>query len=75
MDDVERDDLGYSETDMTGNDWAEPLQSLRAEREPAGEPAEDEDESIAADEGLAEDEGALKEELALESAVAAERLG
>ncbi|HYK99896.1 MAG TPA: DUF6763 family protein [Steroidobacteraceae bacterium] len=25
VDDVERDDLGYSETDMSGADWAEPL--------------------------------------------------
>jgi hypothetical protein len=25
VDDVERDDLGYSETDMTSEDWAEPL--------------------------------------------------
>jgi hypothetical protein len=29
VDDVERDDLGYSETDMTGADWAEPLESYR----------------------------------------------
>ena len=25
VDDVERDDLGYTETDMTPEDWAEPL--------------------------------------------------
>ena len=25
VDDVERDDLGYSETDMTSEDWDEPL--------------------------------------------------
>jgi hypothetical protein len=25
VDDVERDDLGYTETDMTAEDWAEPL--------------------------------------------------
>ena len=30
VDDVEHDDLGYSETDMSGADWAQPLQSLRA---------------------------------------------
>jgi hypothetical protein len=29
VDDVERDDLGYSETDMRGADWAEPLGSHR----------------------------------------------
>ncbi len=26
VDDVERDDLGYSETDMTEEDWTEPLE-------------------------------------------------
>lgn len=29
VDDVERDDLGYSETDMRGADWAEPLEPYR----------------------------------------------
>ena len=29
VDDVERDDLGYPETDMTGADWAERLQAER----------------------------------------------
>jgi hypothetical protein len=33
VDDVEVDDLGYSETDMTGADWARPLQPLRTEQE------------------------------------------
>lgn len=33
VDDLERDDLGYSETDMTGADWAEPLQTLREKEE------------------------------------------
>lgn len=36
VDDVERDDLGYSETDMTGADWSEPLRQLRAEGEESG---------------------------------------
>lgn len=36
VDDVQRDDLGYSETEMTGADWAEPLRQLRAEAERAG---------------------------------------
>ncbi len=50
VDDVERDDLGYSETDMTAADWAEPLQTLRTEQEEgaaedaAAEEAEDGDE-------------------------------
>ncbi|MEW6353832.1 MAG: DUF6763 family protein [Pseudomonadota bacterium] len=34
MDDVERDDLGYDETDMTGSDWTKPL------REEGGEEGE-----------------------------------
>lgn len=34
MDDVERDDLGYTETDMRGADWTKPL---REERTPSEE--------------------------------------
>lgn len=41
VDDVERDDLGYSETGMSGSDWAEPMRSLRAAPE-QGEEASDE---------------------------------
>ncbi|MDO8706803.1 MAG: hypothetical protein Q7J84_17875 [Sulfuricaulis sp.] len=37
VDDIERDDLGYSETDMTSQDWQEPL-------EEKGEPVEGEEE-------------------------------
>lgn len=44
VDDVERDDLGYSETDMTAADWTEPLQSLRAEGEVGIEEEEEGDE-------------------------------
>jgi hypothetical protein len=33
MDDIETDDLGYSETEMTAKDWNEPLQPLRTEGE------------------------------------------
>jgi hypothetical protein len=33
VDDVERDDLGYTETDMTAAEWAEPLQTLRPEEQ------------------------------------------
>ena len=43
MDDVERDDLGYSETAMTAADWTQPLQQLRVEAE-SWEVAEPEDE-------------------------------
>jgi hypothetical protein len=36
MDDVERDDLGYSDTGMTGADWGRPLSEAvgRTEEEP-----------------------------------------
>ena len=52
VDDVERDDLGYSETDMTGADWSEPLQQLRADREEPGyprraPPEDEEDQPVA----------------------------
>ena len=39
VDDIERDDLGYSETDMTSEDWQEPLE----ERVQAAESEEEED--------------------------------
>jgi hypothetical protein len=39
VDDVERDDLGYSETDMTSEDWQEPLE----EKVPAAESEEEEE--------------------------------
>ena len=39
IDDIERDDLGYSETDMTGKDWAEPLREGGLDYKP--EPGED----------------------------------
>lgn len=63
VDDVERDDLGYSETDMTGADWAEPLQSLRAQGE-GPEPDDGAREGIAAGSGReAGGEAASEEEL------------
>lgn len=39
VDDVERDDLGYTETDMTAEDWAEPLE----EKGKVAEEAEEEE--------------------------------
>jgi hypothetical protein len=78
VDDVERDDLGYSETDMSGTDWAQPLQSLRAGEEgeegTSGETA-GRDDSMPDEESTPEDESALREELALDIPVAAERMG
>lgn len=59
LDDVETDDLGYSETDMTSADWAQPLRPLPAAGE-AWEESEPEEERDALGEGapaelLAED--------------------
>lgn len=75
VDDVERDDLGYSETEMSGADWAEPMGSFRAVEEagsaaaPQAMTQEGEDE----DEEMPESESTLREELALDSRIAAER--
>ncbi len=54
MDDVERDDLGYSETDMTAADWEEPLEPYR----PAAEAWE---ATAAEDEGDFESQADLEE--------------
>jgi Family of unknown function (DUF6763) len=45
IDDIERDDLGYSETAMSGGDWREPLQEISRERAESGEPAGSEDDA------------------------------
>ena len=49
VDDIERDDLGYSETDMTEEDWAEPL------KEPVAEEVEEEEEGEEGEEGEKEE--------------------
>jgi len=54
VDDVERDDLGYSETEMSGADWAEPLEPYP----PASEAWE---ETTAEDEGDFETRSDLRE--------------
>ncbi len=59
VDDVEADDLGYSETDMSAADWAEPLQSF----EPQKEAWEDETPEERDPEG----EGTTDEELSADS--------
>lgn len=64
VDDIERDDLGYSETEMSGEDWAAPLQSVRVDREGgrgaweavATEEEEDEEGESAPGEELSSDE-------------------
>jgi hypothetical protein len=38
VDDIERDDLGYTETDMTSEDWAEPFEVVAR---PTEEPEEE----------------------------------
>lgn len=43
LDDIERDDLGYSETDMEPSDWAQPLQEIRTPEEHGGENEGEED--------------------------------
>jgi hypothetical protein len=43
LDDVEIDDLGYSETDMTTRDWTQPLQPVATAAEAWEEPEPEED--------------------------------
>lgn len=43
VDNLERDDLGYTETDMTSEDWAEPLREQPPAEERTG-PTEEEEE-------------------------------
>lgn len=50
MDDIETDDLGYSETEMTAKDWNEPLQPLTTQGE-SWEDTESEEERDALGEG------------------------
>ncbi len=58
IDEVEPDDLGYSETSMTEADWLAPLQPLATSGE-AWEDTTDETERDAEGEGVAEEEFAL----------------
>jgi len=63
VDDVEVDDLGYSETQMTGRDWAAPLAVFTFVPETLPETAENE-------EGAPEVEGLPAEDLVADSAAA-----
>lgn len=63
IDEVETDDLGYSETGMSEADWSVPLQPLAT----AGETWEDTRDETERD---AEGEGVPEEELALDNPVA-----
>lgn len=63
VDCVEVDDLGYSETEMTGADWCQPLQPFRAEQEAWEDTTEREESAI----GIPD---TLKGDLAADSAAA-----
>ncbi len=52
IDDVETDDLGYSETAMSEADWTEPLQSVKAENGEPWEALESDEERDTLDEGV-----------------------
>lgn len=52
MDDIERDDLGYSETEMRGNDWSAPLEERAARTEKGwSEESDEEGEEEEGEEG------------------------
>lgn len=66
VDDVETDDLGYSETDMRPSDWTQPLQPVTVERESWEDPEP-------APEAGNDDEGAPVEQYSAEIPEADER--
>lgn len=67
VDAVDVDDLGYSETDMAGTDWDEPLQPLAAAAERWEDPSDEEERDP-------EGEGRPIEDLVLDSAEAKQAL-
>jgi len=71
MDDVPREELGDSETEMSEVDWAEPLQSLREKGEAVEEAWED---TRSQDERDPEGEGAPLEAFTVEDRAAARRV-
>lgn len=71
IDELESDDLGYSETDMTATDWAEPLQPFRAEERAEEEAWQD---TTAPEERDPQGEGAPVENFAADRPDAASRL-
>ncbi len=72
VDDVERDDLGYSETNMSRADWAEPLQPLRTEGDEHQEPWQD---TTMEEDRDPEGEGAPVETFVADEPTAVERAG
>jgi hypothetical protein len=69
VDDVETDDLGYTETEMRPAEWEQPLQAIRAEEGEAWEDTAEESEREA------EGNGQPVETLSLDEAAARARLG
>lgn len=53
MDDIELDDLGYTETGMSKEDWSEPLQEKAETEQRSGE---EEEEQASEEQGQAEEE-------------------
>jgi len=49
VDDVERDDLGYSETDMRGEDWRQPLEPFPPGKEAWEDTSEGEPPAVSPD--------------------------
>lgn len=70
VDDIERDDLGYSETEMSGEDWAAPLQSVRVD----GDGVRDSSQAAASEEEEEEGVGAPGEELSCDELEAVARI-
>ncbi|HVC30563.1 MAG TPA: DUF6763 family protein [Steroidobacteraceae bacterium] len=64
VDDVEMDDLGYSETQMKPLEWEQPLQPLRAQEAEAWEDTTEEPDEDAEGDGHAVEELALDDPLA-----------
>ena len=69
VDDVETDDLGYSETQMQPSDWEQPLEAARVKEGESWEETTEESERDA------EGEGESIEELALDDPAIRPRLG
>ncbi len=44
MDDIERDDLGYTDTEMARDEWSEPLRGAKSRLSPEDEASDEEDD-------------------------------
>jgi hypothetical protein len=68
VDDVEVDDLGYSDTEMRAADWSEPLQPFQPQQEAWQDTTPEEEQDV-------EGEGTMAEELTPDSQAPANRGG